>query len=142
MPQRPSGGTIMSGQPDEMIAPEAEPGVEPIAIIGLACRLPGARDAAEFWRNLTGGVESIRVTTLDEQAALGVPEHTRRDPNFVPVTAILDDFEYLDAAFFGMSSREAELRDPQHRLCLELAYTALEDAGYDAAQDPWMRVSR
>lgn len=108
--------------------------MEPVAIIGLACRLPGARDAAEFWRNLADGVESIRLTTLEEQAALGVPASTWQDPNFVPAAAVLDDYEYIDAAFFGMSSREAELRDPQHRLFLELAYTALADAGYDAGR--------
>lgn len=114
----------------------AAPAVEPIAIIGLACRLPGARDAAEFWHNLTEGVESIRLTTLEEQAANGVPAHRLKDPNFVPAVAVLDDFEYIDAAFFGMSAREAELRDPQHRLFLELAYTALEDSGYDPARYP------
>lgn len=111
-------------------------GVEPIAIIGLACRLPGTADAAEFWRNLADGVESIRRTSLEEQAALGVPARLLEDPNFVPVSAILDDFEYFDAAFFGMSSREAELRDPQHRLFLELSYNALEDAGYDPGHYP------
>jgi len=112
------------------------PAVEPIAIIGLACRLPGARDAAEFWRNLAEGTESIRFTTLEEQAARGMPEHEIMDPNFVPATSILDDYEYFDAAFFGMSAREAELRDPQHRLFLELAYTALEDSGYDPFRYP------
>ncbi len=107
---------------------------EPIAVIGLACRLPGARDAAQFWSNLVNGVESIRATTLAEQAERGVPEAILRDPNFVPATSILDDYEYFDAAFFGMSVREAELRDPQHRLLLELSYTALEDSGYDPAR--------
>src|SRR5215472_13131792 len=53
---------------------EAPFAVEPIAIIGLACRLPGAQDAAQFWDNLIGGVESIRLETVAEQAARGVPE--------------------------------------------------------------------
>ena len=110
--------------------------VEPIAVIGLACRLPGAGDVAEYWSNLTGGVESIRRTSLEEQAEAGVAPHVLEDPNFVPATAVLDDFEYLDASFFGMSSREAELRDPQQRVFLELAYTALEDAGYDPSRYP------
>jgi acyl transferase domain-containing protein/acyl carrier protein len=116
--------------------PWAEEGVEPIAVVGLACRLPSAGDAAEFWRNLVGGVESIRRTTLEEQAELGVPARLLADPSFVPVAAVLDDYASFDAAFFGMSPREAELRDPQHRLFLELAYTALEDAGYDPARYP------
>ncbi|HEX3647191.1 MAG TPA: SDR family NAD(P)-dependent oxidoreductase [Pseudonocardiaceae bacterium] len=114
----------------------AEPVLEPIAIIGLACRLPGARDADQFWQNLAGGVESIRFTSLEEQADRGVPERDLRDPNFVPAVSILDDYEFFDAAFFGMSAREAELRDPQHRLMLELTHTALEDAGYDPARYP------
>jgi acyl transferase domain-containing protein/acyl carrier protein len=112
------------------------PSVEPIAIIGLACRLPGARDVAEFWRNLVDGTESVRFTSLEEQAARGIPQHEVADPNFVPAAAILDDYEYFDAAFFGMSAREAELRDPQHRLFLELAHTALEDSGYDPFRYP------
>jgi phthiocerol/phenolphthiocerol synthesis type-I polyketide synthase E len=122
----------MSAQPDI----PAGAAVEPIAIIGLACRVPGARDATEFWRNLTDGTESIRLSTLEEQAAFGVPAHRRSDPNFVPAVAVLDDFEYFDAGFFGMSAREAELRDPQHRLFLELAHTALDDSGYDPARYP------
>ena len=109
---------------------------EPIAIIGLACRVPGAADAAEFWRNLAAGVESIEPSTLAEQEALGVPEHWLTDPYFVPVSAGVADVDGLDAAFFDMSAAEAELRDPQHRLFLELAYTALEDSGYDPARYP------
>jgi phthiocerol/phenolphthiocerol synthesis type-I polyketide synthase E len=115
---------------------DAGPGEEAIAIIGLACRVPGAGDSTEFWRNLAGGVESLQVCTLEEQAALGVPEHWLNDPYFVPVSAGLDDVAGLDAAFFGLSAPEAEIRDPQHRLFLELAYTALEDSGYDPARYP------
>lgn len=114
----------------------AQFGVEPIAIVGVACRLPGARDAAQFWENLIHGVESIRLETLQQQAARGVSEESLRDPGFVPAVSLVDDFEYFDAAFFGMSAREAELRDPQQRMFLELAYTALEDAGYDPFRYP------
>ena len=46
--------------------------VEAVAVIGLACRLPGARDAGEFWRNLVDGTESVRFSSREEQAALGV----------------------------------------------------------------------
>lgn len=104
---------------------------EPIAIIGLACRLPGAADISEFWQNLANGVESIHVGTLEDHAKLGEPEYWLTDPNYVPASSVLDDVEYFDAAFFGMSAREAQVRDPQHRLFLELAYTALEDGGYE-----------
>lgn len=117
----------------QVSSPDEAPATEPIAIIGLACRFPGAGDTRQFWRNLADGVESIKRWTLEEQEAVTAPEFADevRDPNFVPVAALLDQAECLDAAFFGMSAREAEVRDPQQRLFLELAYTALEDAGYD-----------
>jgi acyl transferase domain-containing protein len=109
-------------------------GVEPIAIIGMAARVPGARDVRQFWRNLADGVESVRRFSRAEQLAAGVAEHVVDDENFVPAAPVLDDVEYFDAAFFGMTSREAELSDPQQRLFLELAHTALEDGGYDPAR--------
>lgn len=110
-----------------------EAAAEPIAIIGMACRLPGAGSLARFWRNLVEGVDSVRDFSLAEQLALGAPEHEVNDPHFVPSALVLEEMEYFDAQLFGMSRREAELRDPQHRLFLELAHTALEDAGYDPA---------
>lgn len=113
-----------------------EPTVEPIAVVGLACRVPGAGDARQLWRNLVDGVESLRWSTREEQAALGVPPETLDDPNFVPAAMVLDDHQDLDAAFFGMSVREAEIRDPQHRLFLELSHTALEDAACDPSRYP------
>lgn len=108
--------------------------LEPLAVIGVACRLPGAHDANQYWQNLVSGVESVHATSLEEQIALGMPEDEVNDPNFRPVRSILDDPEYFEAAFFGMSAREAQLRDPQHRLFLELAYNAFEDAGYDPSR--------
>jgi len=109
---------------------------EPIAIIGMACRVPGAADEQQFWRNLVDGVDSIRRFSREEQAALGVPEQELDDPDFVPAAPVIDDAEYFDAALFGMSARDAELTDPHHRLLLELAHTALEDAGHDPARHP------
>ncbi|HVQ92032.1 MAG TPA: SDR family NAD(P)-dependent oxidoreductase [Mycobacteriales bacterium] len=111
-------------------------GVEPIAIVGLACRVPGAGDAREFWRNLVDGVESVTFTSLDEQRALGRPDHLVDDPAYVPAAPVLAGFDEFDAALFDMTRREAQLADPQHRLFLELAYTALQDAGYDPARYP------
>ncbi|MGE5828014.1 MAG: SDR family NAD(P)-dependent oxidoreductase [Micromonosporaceae bacterium] len=108
-----------------------EAAVEPIAVIGMACRVPGAGSLAQFWRNLVEGVDSVREFTLAEQIALGAPESEVNDPSFIPAAMVLDEMEYFDAQLFGLARREAELRDPQHRLFLELAHTALEDAGYD-----------
>ncbi|WP_230884497.1 type I polyketide synthase [Planomonospora sp. ID82291] len=113
---------------------EGDHAVEPIAVIGLSCRLPGAGDVPAFWGNLVDGVESVRFYTREEQAALGVPDYLLDDPTFVRAASIAADYGALDAAFFGMSPREAETRDPQHRMFLELAHSALEDAGYDPAR--------
>lgn len=110
--------------------------VEPIAIVGLAVRAPGAADADEFWRNLVDGVESVRELSREEQLAAGATEQDLANPSWVSAAPVLDQLEYFDAELFGMTPREAELADPQHRLFLESAHTALEDAGYDPGRYP------
>ena len=107
---------------------------EPIAIIGMSGRFPGADNVDEFWENLKGGVESIRRLSEKELLAANVPLEKIRDPKYVPVTASLDGVEMFDAEFFGVSPREANITDPQHRLFLECAWSAFEHAGYDPAQ--------
>lgn len=102
-----------------------------IAIIGMACRFPGAADVARFWRNLRDGVESVQVFRRDELAARGVPAALLDDPQHVPAGAVLDGIELFDADFFGFTPREAELTDPQHRVFLECAWESLEDSGHD-----------
>jgi len=104
---------------------------ERIAVVGLACRFPGAQSPDELWRNLREGRETIRVFTDDELAAAGIGEAQRRDPRYVPAKGVLDDADAFDAGFFGVSPREAALMDPQQRVFLETAWSALEDAGYD-----------
>ncbi|HEX3131502.1 MAG TPA: amino acid adenylation domain-containing protein, partial [Thermoanaerobaculia bacterium] len=102
-----------------------------LAIVGLSCRFPGARDADELWRNLRDGVESIRRLSRENLAALGADPALLDDPAWVPAVAMPEDFDRFDARFFGLSAREAEVLDPQQRLFLEAAWTALEDAGCD-----------
>jgi acyl transferase domain-containing protein/acyl carrier protein len=106
---------------------------EGIAVIGLACRFPGAPSADEFWRNLRDGVESITFFTDDELRAAGADPST---PRFVGAKGVLDQADCFDAGFFGVSPREAALMDPQQRIFLETAWTALEDAGYDSRNYP------
>lgn len=101
-----------------------------VAIVGLACRFPDARNAHEFWNNLKYGIESIRPFTDDELKASGVDERTLRHPGFVNAGTVMPDAEVFDAPFFGINAREAEIMDPQHRVFLETAWAALEDAGY------------
>ena len=102
-----------------------------VAIIGLTGRFPGANNVDEFWRNLVAGVESISKFSPEEMAAAGLDvEAIRRDLDYVPARGILKDPEWFDAAFFGIPPTEAGVMDPQHRLFLEAAWEALENAGY------------
>jgi phthiocerol/phenolphthiocerol synthesis type-I polyketide synthase E len=107
---------------------------EPVAIIGMRGRFPGANDLDQFWTNLAEGVESISILTQEEIKAAGVPEQISRLPGYVNASPVLDGVDQFDAQFFGFSARDATLTDPQHRLFLETAWEALEDAGYDPAQ--------
>ena len=102
-----------------------------IAIIGMAGRFPGAGDVEVFWRNLRDGVESITFFTNQELLERGVSPETFEDPLYVKAGAQLEGVDLFDASFFGFTPREAAETDPQHRLFLEVAWQALEDAGYD-----------
>ncbi|RJL21489.1 SDR family NAD(P)-dependent oxidoreductase [Bailinhaonella thermotolerans] len=97
----------------------------------MSARVPGAGDLSQFWRNLVDGVESVTVFSREEQLARGVPEAELDNPSFVSAQHVLPGMEDFDAAFFGMTAREAELADPQQRLFLEQSHAALVDAGYD-----------
>ncbi len=110
-----------------------------IAVIGMACRFPGAATPKAFWRNLRGGVESIAFLSHEQLVRLGVPKRVLDDPRYVPAASILEGVDQFDAAFFGLSPREARLMDPQHRALLECAWEALEDAGR-AAEFPDARI--
>jgi acyl transferase domain-containing protein len=107
-------------------------GREEIAIVGMAGRFPGAETVRELWENLRDGVESIRILTPEELRAVGVSEAEIGNPDYVPATSSLADGDCFDASFFGYTKREAEIMDPQHRIFLECAWAALEDAGYDS----------
>jgi phthiocerol/phenolphthiocerol synthesis type-I polyketide synthase E len=107
---------------------------EPIAIVGLAVRVPGASDERQLWRNLMDGVESVSRFTRAEQLARGAKPEEVDDPNWVGAAPFIPDFDLFDAAYFGMTPREAEITDPQHRLLLEACHDTLEDAGYDPAR--------
>jgi acyl transferase domain-containing protein len=101
-----------------------------IAVVGMACRLPGARNLEEFWRLLLEGREA-RVELSDEYLrGLGVPASMLADPDYVKAAMLLDGIDQFDAGFFGFSPRDAALFDPQHRVFLECAWEALEHAGH------------
>jgi acyl transferase domain-containing protein len=102
-----------------------------VAIIGMAGRFPGAHDLERFWRNLAGGVESLRHFTDEELLEAGESAAALRDPSYVRACPFLDDIDQWDAGFFGFSPKDAAIADPQHRLFLEVAWEAFENAGYD-----------
>ena len=106
-----------------------------IAIIGMSCRFPGASNTEEFWENLRNGVESISFFSDEELIAAGVDQATLERPDYVKAGSVLSGIEQFDAEFFGLSPKEAMLTDPQHRIFLEQAWLALEDAGYAPGAD-------
>ena len=114
---------------------EAESLLDAVAIVGMSGRFPGARSVREFWSNQCKGVESISHFDTKElevrNAAAGA-----RNTNYVASRSVLEDVDLLDAEFFGIYPREAELMDPQQRLFLEVCWEALEDAGYDHSTYP------
>ncbi len=103
-----------------------------VAVIGIACRFPGANNSDEFWNNLKNGVEAISFFSEEEVIKSGVSEQIAKDPTLIKAFGVLDNSDKFDAEFFGLSPREAELIDPQSRLFLECAYEALEDSAYDS----------
>lgn len=102
-----------------------------IAIIGMACRFPGADSIDQFWRNLSDGVEALTVFTEEELRAAGVAPATFQSPGYVRTRGVLSSIDLFDANFFGYNPREAETLDPQQRLFLECAWEAFEHASYN-----------
>ncbi|HVI59251.1 MAG TPA: amino acid adenylation domain-containing protein [Luteimonas sp.] len=101
---------------------------EPIAIIAMAGRFPGASDVEGFWDNLLAGRDSITFFGKDGlDPGVGAE---RDDPAYVPARGVIDDVEMFDAAFFGIGPKEAELMDPQQRIFLELCWECLERGGH------------
>ncbi|WFU52039.1 non-ribosomal peptide synthetase/type I polyketide synthase [Sinorhizobium terangae] len=133
-------GTISAGHrpaqdseiPIALTASTNEPDNErdAVAIIGMAGRFPGAEDVDHFWTNLVDGTESI--SDLDEQTLrnAGVDPDTFNKQNYVRREGIISGVDLFDAAFFGISPKEATWMDPQQRILLETAYQALDHAGY------------
>ncbi|BAZ70869.1 beta-ketoacyl synthase (plasmid) [Fischerella sp. NIES-4106] len=101
-----------------------------IAIVGLTGRFPGAKNLNDFWHNIQNGVESITFFSESDLLSANIDSTVLNAPNYVKAASILEDIENFDASFFGFEPREAEIIDPQHRLFLECAWEALENAGY------------
>jgi len=107
-----------------------------IAVIGLAGRYPEAWNLDQFWRNLVNGRECITFFTEHELREAGISAELLSRHDYVKAQGICPGTFLFDASFFGYTPREAELLDPQHRVFLECAWEALEDAGYDPSSYP------
>lgn len=101
---------------------------QPIAIIGLAGRYPGARSMADFWQNLAAGRDSITEIPIERW------DHDELVDKASMINSrwggFVDDFDHFDPLFFNISPSEAEYMDPQERLFMQCAWETLEDAGY------------
>jgi amino acid adenylation domain-containing protein len=106
--------------------------LDAIAVIGMAGQFPGAKNIDSFWENLRNGIESIFTLNNDDLIAVGIAPEVFQDTNYIKAKGILENIELFDASFFGFNPKEAEITDPQHRIFLECASEALENAGYNS----------
>ncbi|HVM89004.1 MAG TPA: amino acid adenylation domain-containing protein [Puia sp.] len=104
------------------------PGSGDVAVIGMAGRFPGANTIDELWQLLKEGKETISFFTKEELSHY-IPPEIRNDSDYVAARGVIDEAEYFDAGFFKISPKIATVMDPQHRVFLQLAWEAFENAG-------------
>jgi amino acid adenylation domain-containing protein len=104
---------------------------EPIAVIGMGCRFPGANSPEQFWQLLRNGEDAITSVPANrwDKDALYDPNPDAPGKMYLREGGFLADVEGFDAAFFGISPREALRLDPQQRMMLEVSWESLEDSG-------------
>jgi amino acid adenylation domain-containing protein len=123
-----SSSVLSSLIPAKRQSPDTHQNI-PIAIIGMAGRFPGANSIEKLWENLLANRDGVSRFDLDELDP-SIRATLRNDTNYVRARGVIEGVEYFDAPFFGISAREAEVLDPQHRIFLEIAWECLERAGY------------
>ncbi|MFJ8112767.1 type I polyketide synthase [Streptomyces sp. NPDC096132] len=102
-----------------------------VAVVGMACRLPGADDVDQYWAALTAGADGISRFDPEQLIDRGAdPSYVRRE-NFVPAMGVIAGSRRFDHAYFSYSRAEAAATDPQQRVFLQAAVTAFDDAGLD-----------
>ena len=131
------------GEPSPASAPEpppaparpaaAERGDEPIAVVGMACRFPGAPDLPAFWRQLAAGADAVTDGRPDPGPWSGVVGDPSAADDASRRGGFVEGLDRFDARFFGIRPIEARMMDPRQRMLLETSWHALEDAGIDPA---------
>ncbi|WP_433192160.1 beta-ketoacyl synthase N-terminal-like domain-containing protein [Nocardia sp. CA-107356] len=99
-----------------------------VAIIGMSCRFPGARNKEQFWHNLVSGRECITHLRKED---IHVDEAIINNPAYVRANGLLAGYDEFDPTIFGITDRMAAMMTPEHRLFIESAWEAMEDGGYD-----------
>jgi acyl transferase domain-containing protein len=117
-----------TGSDDEIISEKS------VAVVGAACRFPGAKDIDEYWELLLSGRDAIGRIPRQRFDAEKLYSREAGQPNRISTVngGFLDDVEYFDADFFDIMPSVAEQMDPQQRLLMEVVWHALEDAGQTA----------
>jgi phthiocerol/phenolphthiocerol synthesis type-I polyketide synthase E len=105
-----------------------------VAIIGMAGRFPKAKNIDEYWQNLENGIDCISFYENEELIKAGCEPEAIKNLDYVKAKGEVEEVDMFDASFFGINPREAEVTDPQHRMLLECAWEALENAGYDSSK--------
>ncbi|WP_318205571.1 aminotransferase class I/II-fold pyridoxal phosphate-dependent enzyme [Streptomyces sp. SCL15-4] len=115
-------------------APSGSARRDDIAIVGMACRFPGARNLNEYWRLLTGPRPQFTRIPDERWRAAAFLSDSLRDASaaYTDIMAMLPDVGHFDAAHYGIPPRRARAMDPQHRLLIDLAREAIQDAGWEA----------
>lgn len=105
-----------------------------IAVIGMAGRFSGVSNIEEFWEAISSGTEKISYYTKEELIERGVDKDLVGNKDYVMANGNIDSADKFDPAFWGITPREADFMDPQHRVFLETCYEGLENAGYTSGQ--------
>lgn len=126
----------MDSGEDDLKPPYPDYFEDSLAIIGISCHFPGAKNHAEFWSNLRAGVESVRFFSEEELVGLGLEKEIFGNRGYVPGRCTIEGKEYFDPEFFSLSQKNAEFMDPQMKLLLQHSWKAVEDAGYISKEIP------
>ncbi|WP_217145920.1 type I polyketide synthase [Streptomyces sp. AC627_RSS907] len=109
---------------------------EPLAIVGMACRVPGAADYRSLWARVEAGATGMVEVGERDRRREGVVLDPAVRNRYVPVAAPLDGYDEFDSAAFGLSAGEADGINLNHRVMMEVVLEALEDAGCDPLRYP------